>query len=410
VVKGVCKAGESGSGGGVANRAFEMDGGTSPDHSRPYALSQWRNYTLIGMGSGTTDPASDDDTAIEIRDNARPQIYHTIVMDMGADAVDIEDLEDPAIDSAGGWTTAYNSYPDAATFYTAQQQGFQTEIADSLFYNIGGDLDVGSIGVMDASKQNTQITTSPIMDIQRQASIGGYSDIMVVSSLDPRPTAAAMGVQKALPTDGFFTPVDYYGAFSPNDDWTACWSLISNMGVLNTGGTPGECDDFVNINGTITNQEGTDLCAMVLANGQYMFTCGDDLGVYDLDIPTDENCQITLYGFVSGFAPFRTVLNADTEVTFDIDMVRAEAGSRLMEITYETEPGIANPNFTRIWGTVTWGETDLCAMVLANGQNMFTCGADLGTFDLEVPLDSNGQITLYGFVSGFAPYRTVFTP
>jgi hypothetical protein len=31
-------------------------------------------------------------------------------------------------------------------------------------------------------------------------------------------------------------------------------------------------------------------------------------------------------------------------------------------------------------------------------------------FDLEVPLDGNGQITLYGFVSGFAPFKWVFTP
>ena len=58
VVKGTCKTGQSGSGGGVANCAFETDGGNSPDQSRPYALSQWRNFTLIGMGSGTTDPAS----------------------------------------------------------------------------------------------------------------------------------------------------------------------------------------------------------------------------------------------------------------------------------------------------------------------------------------------------------------
>jgi hypothetical protein len=234
---------------------------------------------------------------------------------------------------------------------------------------------------------------------------------MLVSSLDPRPTASAMGIQKSLPTDGFFTPVDYYGAFSPNEDWTECWSLISSMGVLSTGEGPinGECDNYANVNGSITYQ-GTDLCAMVLANGQYMFTCGDDLGFYDLDVPTDENCEITLYGFASGFSPFKTVLSADDEVTFHINMTRAETGSKVMDLFYETEQGTSNPAYTRIWGTVKWGETDLCAMVLANGQNMFSCGADLGTFDLEVPLDSNGQITLYGFASGFAPSKTVLTP
>ncbi|MBD3300742.1 MAG: hypothetical protein GF347_05320, partial [Candidatus Moranbacteria bacterium] len=231
VVKGACKTGESGSGGGIANRAFEMDGGKSPDQSRPYALSQWRNYTLIGMGSGTTDPASDDDTGIEIRDNGRPQIYNTIVMDMGADAVDIEDLDDPAIDSAEGWTTAFDAYPDDASFYSAQQQGMQTEIADCLFYNISGVIDNGGIGVMAGAKQNTLLATSPIEGVERQAATG-YADIMVVSALDPRPTAEAQGTQRVLPTDGFFTSVDYYGAFSRDSNWAEGWSLISAMGVL----------------------------------------------------------------------------------------------------------------------------------------------------------------------------------
>ena len=52
----------------------------------------------------------------------------------------------------------------------------------------------------------------------------------------------------------------------------------------------------------------------------------------------------------------------------------------------------------------------LCTMVLANGQSMFSCGADLGTFDLEVPLDGNGEITLYVFCSGLGPYKQVFMP
>ena len=152
-------------------------------------------------------------------------------MDMGSDAVKIEDLPDPAIDSAAGWTTPYNSYPDAPSYYTTQQQGFQTEVADCLFYNISGANDKTGIGVMDAAKQNTVLTTSPIVGIQRIAAVG-YNSIMVVSSLDPRPTLAAGIVKRNLPTDGFFTPVDYYGAFGSREDWTQGWSLISSMGVV----------------------------------------------------------------------------------------------------------------------------------------------------------------------------------
>jgi hypothetical protein len=95
---------------------------------------------------------------------------------------------------------------------------------------------------------------------------------------------------------------------------------------------------------------------------------------------------------------------------YDIVMSKADAGSKLIQIDYDTEPGTTNPAWIRIHGTVSSDATPLCAMILANGKNMFSCGSNLGTFDLEVPLDGNGEITLFGFVSGFAPYKEVLVP
>ena len=141
-----------------------------------------------------------------------------------------------------------------------------------------------------------------------------------------------------------------------------------------------------------------------------MFTCGDSLGLYDLTVPLDENGEITLYGFCSGFFPFKTVLTPEEALDYEIQMTRASADSRQIEITLQTETGTINSDWVRIRGTVTYNGEDLCAMVLANGQNMFSCGNNLGTFDLEVPLDSNGEITLYVFCSGMAPYKEVFAP
>lgn len=149
---------------------------------------------------------------------------------------------------------------------------------------------------------------------------------------------------------------------------------------------------------------------MVLANGQHIFTCGQNLGVYNLEVPLNENGEITLYGFVSGFSPFKIILTAGRALDYDIGMTRSAAGSRKIEITMQTEPGTTNPDWVRITGTVYYDGTPLCAMILANGQNMFSCGADLGMYDLEVPLDPNGELTLYVFCSGFAPYRDVFIP
>lgn len=167
--------------------------------------------------------------------------------------------------------------------------------------------------------------------------------------------------------------------------------------------------EWVDINGTVTFH-GAPLCAMVLANGQYMFTCGNDLGWFDLNVPLDGNGKITLYGFCSGFSPFKVVLTPQQAQNYAISMTRAFANSYNIEASVQTEPGTTNPNYVRVYGTVSYRGTPLCAMVLANGQNMFSCGDDLGIFDLEVPLDGSGKITLYVFCSGFAPYKGVFVP
>jgi hypothetical protein len=60
-------------------------------------------------------------------------------------------------------------------------------------------------------------------------------------------------------------------------------------------------------------------------------------------------------------------------------------------------------------GWVTHNSKPVCTMVLANGKHMFTCSGD-GSFNLRVPLDKNGQITLFSFCSGLAPFRTTIYP
>lgn len=70
------------------------------------------------------------------------------------------------------------------------------------------------------------------------------------------------------------------------------------------------------------------------------------------------------------------------------------------------------PNWVHITGTVaSVSGQPLCAMVLANGQHMFSCDASLGAYDLKVPLDENRQVTLFAFADGFQPYsETSDTP
>ena len=54
-------------------------------------------------------------------------------------------------------------------------------------------------------------------------------------------------------------------------------------------------------------------------------------------------------------------------------------------------------------------QTPVCAMVLINGQQMFSCDGQ-GSFELDVPVDSNGEITIFAFADGFAPFRRIIRP
>ena len=163
------------------------------------------------------------------------------------------------------------------------------------------------------------------------------------------------------------------------------------------------------IHGTVSFN-GTAVCAMVLANGQYMFTCGADNGVYELDVPLDDNGEITVQAFVSGLAPYRMTTNA-VDLNMDIDMQATSQDSQSPVVTATVESDASTPvGWARISGTVTLDGTPLCAMVLANGQFMFSCNANNGIYNLSVPLNSNGEIILFVFVSGLQPYRQIFTP
>jgi hypothetical protein len=124
----------------------------------------------------------------------------------------------------------------------------------------------------------------------------------------------------------------------------------------------------------------------------------------------DSNGTITIQAFVSGLAPSRTTTDT-TDLTIDIDMQAAQPDSRTASVTTINASDASTPSgWSRIIGTVLADGTPLCAMVLANGQYMFSCNANLGVYDLTVPLDSNGQVTLYVFASGFSPYKKVFDP
>lgn len=167
-----------------------------------------------------------------------------------------------------------------------------------------------------------------------------------------------------------------------------------------------EAPPYTAIQGHIALANGTPICAMVLANGQYMFSC-DGTGAYDLSVPLDANGQITLFAFADGFAPFRITLGPEG-FPRTVEMLGVAPNSPLIAMAY-TVGCASTPNWVHVTGTIeSYSSQPLCAMVLANGQQMFSCYASLGWYDITVPVDQNGQVTLFGFADGFQPYREIF--
>ncbi len=80
-----------------------------------------------------------------------------------------------------------------------------------------------------------------------------------------------------------------------------------------------------------------------------------------------------------------------------------------MALFIYVSPLKAQAEWVNINGTATYNGEPVCTMVLANGQHMFTCSGD-GRFDLDVPLDDQGQILVQCFCSGRAPWKQAIDP
>lgn len=165
---------------------------------------------------------------------------------------------------------------------------------------------------------------------------------------------------------------------------------------------------MVTLSGQITNSADDPLCAMVLVNGAYVFSC-DPWGDYGLSFPLDESGRATLFVFVDGFAPVRVIF-APGQSVITRDIVVGKAFGVPVPTVELTEVSPVEGNRARVTGRVkNQSGTPLCAMVLANGEYMFSC-AGQGEFSLTVPRDTDGSVTLFVFVDSMAPYRTVLNP
>ena len=158
----------------------------------------------------------------------------------------------------------------------------------------------------------------------------------------------------------------------------------------------------VDISGTVKDTNDVDICAMVLASGQHMFSC-NPVGVFLLSgLPREDDGTVKRQIFADGFLP---KINTLTDSSNDA-VVMTRSGT-CPDHNTPYDPGFY-PKSAGKWiyvsGSVKVGENGdpVCAMVLANGQHIYSCD-DLGSYALNIPLDSNGQFKLQVFADGFAP-------
>jgi hypothetical protein len=296
---------------GCSDKGMEMDGFETDSASGTYlySASAWYNLTLVGWGEPNPGSGKQKNIAVQLRDNASPQINNSVFMDFGCYGTFIENRTDygsnlnptyrfgitnNAANLSTATTTDYlGNTVGAAYFYKAQRPGKQAHIKDCLFWNI---IDSASLtGALypvaaDAAALNTLFgTTAPggkgpyfstglgsytgwtaaehnnVTDIYNDGTtfmpIASRSRSLVVNrapyatstkgydvtQIDPRAANDAVHAAAPVVSDGWLTPAAYRGAFDPYSNWARGWTMMDRIGLFGAAATVTETEAGVAI-------------------------------------------------------------------------------------------------------------------------------------------------------------------
>jgi hypothetical protein len=296
VVQGYSLDADKGS--GVADNAFETDG-AEQSNAQPVTTGVFNNVTVIGQplnqgdrgattwrdgtrlqynnsvfidtgvlvqldnkdGDGGQGYGYDEDTSGGVGDaDVGPTLTWTEVWDKpytySTTAGDASTaFEAPfSMDQSEVPTGQEFNHPDQ--LYQAQNSGNLAQIHDSVFWGVSQIYDAkGNTGagfsapdVMAASNFNKNYPSRPsdqrpIVSLTRGETVENLGpnddfDIQPVDTIDPRAANDATDSQTAVPADGFFTPVDYRGAFSASSNWALGWSASDAYGFYSSPDNP----------------------------------------------------------------------------------------------------------------------------------------------------------------------------
>lgn len=108
--------------------------------------------------------------------------------------------------------------------------------------NTGYDVDMSAPYyrniILPYDRSSAASQNEPIMRISRwmdASAAAAAKNVYNVTNIDPRPTSVALGSTRFPPNDGFFTVVNYKGAFAPDvKPWVCGWTLMDKLGLIAT--------------------------------------------------------------------------------------------------------------------------------------------------------------------------------
>jgi hypothetical protein len=196
--------------------------------------------------------------------------------------------------------------------------------------------------------------------------------------------------------DGLTNREEFFSGTDPRDSNSAPAPIV-----------PPVVAAVVDLSGTVKTPDSTDVCAMVLASGKFMFSC-NPTGMLSLTgLPFEQNGTVKRQIYADGFFPKIDILTGSSS---DAVVMTRSGTCPSYNAPYNPAvvPGSAGKRIN-ISGKVLLQDnsTPICAIVLANGKHMFSCDGT-GNYALNIPLDSNGRFKLQVYADGFAPTIQTF--
>lgn len=292
----------------------------------------------------------------------------------------------------------------AVSFYSwAVDSNYEIEIyVNPVSPPVGGLVASSESGVLPYPGYHTIALRTPVELVENdefsvvvKLTTPGWAYPIPIEYAEPDYSSAA----EASPGESFVSP--------DGSSWADVTAWDSSTNVCIKAFTSDLTATLVDLSGSIKTVGGTDICAMVLASGRFMFSC-NPVGEFSLtDLPREDDGTLTRQIYADGFLPKVDVL-AGSSVE---EVVMTQSGTCP---SYNTphDPGVyaeSAGNRINISGKVLLqnSQTPICAMVLANGQHMFSCDGS-GSYALNIPLDTNGQFELQVYADGFAPTIQTF--